>query len=255
VAIHSETELYEPVKQYWTSLGYEVRGEVKHCDLVAVRDGELVVVELKRSFNIPLLVQGIDRQRLTDRVYIAIELPSKGKAPHRLKWSEVRRLCELLGLGLITVRFYKTRREPLVEAICHPPRCEAAAAIAARTPAPAKRVRVSKKAAARLAAEFEGRHGDFNVGGSPGGKRRVTAYREQALLCAAALAQHGPLSLRELRKCTGCAGAAAIMQQNYYGWFQRHQRGVYALLPEGEAALKTTFADVVSVIAKDLREI
>ena len=253
MAIHSETELYEPVKKYWTERGYEVRGEVKHCDLVAVRDDELIVVELKRSFTIPLLVQGIDRQRLTDHVYVAIELPGKGKAPHRLRWSEVRRLCELLGLGLITVRFYKTRREPLVEVVCHPPRCEIAAAETARTPA--KRVRVSKKAAARLAAEFESRHGDFNVGGSPGGKRQVTAYREQALLCAAALAQHGPLSLRELRECTGCARAAAIMQQNYYGWFQRHQRGVYALLPEGEAALTTTFADVVSVIAKDLREL
>ncbi|TCZ73041.1 hypothetical protein E0485_21720 [Paenibacillus albiflavus] len=251
MAIQSETELYEPVKKYWISRGYEVRGEVKHCDLVAVQGNELVVVELKRSFTIPLLVQGIDRQRLTDRVYVAIELPNKGRAPHRLSWGEVRRLCELLGLGLMTVRFYKTRREPLVEVVCHPPRREDVAGDAARTPA--KRVRVSKKAAERLAAEFESRHGDFNVGGSPGGKRQVTAYRERALLCAAALAQHGPLSLRELRERTGCAGAAAIMQRNAYGWFARHQRGVYALLPEGEAALTTTFADVVSVIACDLR--
>ena len=44
----------------------------------APREGEEppVVVELKRSFSVPLLVQGIDRQRLTDRVYVAIELPN-----------------------------------------------------------------------------------------------------------------------------------------------------------------------------------
>lgn len=249
MAIHTETELYDPVKKYWENRGYEVRGEVKHCDLVAVREDELVVVELKRSFSVPLLAQGIERQKLSDRVYLAIELPSKGKAPHRLQWSEIRRMCELLGLGLITVRFYKTRREPLVEVVCHPP-LHAAAMEMKRTPA--KQVRVSKKAAARLAAEFESRHGDFNVGGSPGGKRRVTAYRERALLCAAALSQHGPLSLRELRERTGCASVAQLMQQNVYGWFRRQQRGVYALLPEGETALTTTFADVVSVIARDL---
>lgn len=308
MAIRTETELYAPVKKFWEERGYVVRGEVQHCDLVAMRDGEMIVVELKRGFSVPLLVQGIDRQRLTDRVYMAIELPQRGRAPHRLQWSEVRRLCELLSLGLLTVRFYKTKREPLVEVVCHPPARstaarpaqsvaettyeaaantayataetvrEAADAVyatadaahgaaadtaygAAHTTAdaaleprrtPAKRVRISPKAAKRVAAEFASRHGDFNVGGSPGSKRRVTAYRERSLLCAAALqAARGPLPLRELRERTGCAGVSQLMQHNVYGWFHRHQRGVYALTPEGEAAL-TTYHEVVSVIARDL---
>lgn len=298
MAIRKETELYAPVKKFWEERGYIVRGEVQHCDLVAMRDGEMIVVELKRGFSVPLLVQGIERQRLTDHVYMAIELPQRGRAPHRLRWSEVRRLCELLGLGLLTVRFYKTKREPLVEVVCHPPARSAAAeaaraggaqagrAEAARTRSkragaaleaaetaqasaaqadtertdaartapeqrtPAKRVRINPKAAKRLAAEFTSRHGDFNVGGSPGSKRRVTAYRERSLLCAAAL-RAGPLPLRELRERTGCAGAALLMQRNVYGWFRRHQRGVYALTPEGEAAL-TTYREVVSVLARDL---
>lgn len=311
MAIRKETELYAPVKKFWEERGYIVRGEVQHCDLVAMRDGEMIVVELKRGFSVPLLVQGIERQRLTDHVYMAIELPQRGRAPHRLRWSEVRRLCELLGLGLLTVRFYKTKREPLVEVVCHPPARSAAAeaaraggaqagraaaertrskragaaleaaetaqtsttqaeaaetaqasttqvdtllAHAARTApeqrTPAKRVRINPKAAKRLAAEFTSRHGDFNVGGSPGSKRRVTAYRERSLLCAAAL-RAGPLPLRELRERTGCAGAALLMQRNVYGWFRRHQRGVYALTPEGEAAL-TTYREVVSVLARDL---
>lgn len=291
MAIRTETELYAPVKKFWEERGYVVRGEVQHCDLVAMRDGEMIVVELKRGFSVPLLVQGIDRQRLTDRVYMAIELPQRGRAPHRLQWSEVRRLCELLSLGLLTVRFYKTKREPLVEVVCHPPARSTAArptqaaaettyeaaadtahaavadtahaavaetvyptANAALEPrrTPAKRVRISPKAAKRVAAEFASRHGDFNVGGSPGSKRRVTAYRERSLLCAAALqAARGPLPLRELRERTGCAGVSQLMQHNVYGWFRRHQRGVYALTPEGEAAL-TTYHEVVSVIARDL---
>ena len=60
--IQTETELYAPIKQYFEQRGYTVRAEMKHCDLVAIRGDEPpIIVELKKSFNIPLLVQGIDR--------------------------------------------------------------------------------------------------------------------------------------------------------------------------------------------------
>lgn len=287
MGISSETELYEPIKRFWEERGYEVKGEVRHCDVVAVRGEEPpVIIELKKSLNIPLLVQGIDRLKLSPLVYVAIELPPKGRAPHRVSWSELRTMCGLLGLGLLTVRFYKTRREPLVEVVCHPPAMStagdaaspvpegrdaqaAAQAIASAAGQPptassanalaceatltrprGKRVRVSKRAADRLAAEFNNRHGDFNVGGSTRVKR-VTAYRERALLLAWTLHEHGPLPLRKLREQSACSDATKMMQHNYYGWYERHQRGVYGLTPAGEAAL-TTFAHVVEVIRKQL---
>lgn len=56
-----ETELYLPVKEYLEERGYTVRGEVRSCDLAAVRGGELVLVELKMAFNLELVLQGNER--------------------------------------------------------------------------------------------------------------------------------------------------------------------------------------------------
>ena len=44
-----ETSLYAPVKTLLESQGYEVKAEVRGCDVVAVRGDEApVIVELKR---------------------------------------------------------------------------------------------------------------------------------------------------------------------------------------------------------------
>jgi hypothetical protein len=219
--IASETELYRPVKAFFERLGYDVRAEVRNCDLVAMRgQEEPVIVELKKTFNLPLVIQGLDRQRSTSRVYLAVEQKVKGRAPHNLKWSELTGLCRKLGLGLITVRFYKSKA-PFVDILCDP---EAAAASKAglRT--------------ARLVSEFRERSGDYNIGGSRGTKL-VTAYREKALHCAHLLREHGPLTTRALRELTANGKVSAMMQENYYRWFSRVSRGTYTLTPLGEAAL------------------
>ncbi|WP_010272286.1 DUF2161 domain-containing phosphodiesterase [Paenibacillus senegalensis] len=227
--IQSETELYEPIKQYWSRMGYEVRGEVGHCDVVALRGEEPpVIVELKRVLNLPLLVQGMNRLAVSGRVYIAFEKKENGKAPHQLRWSEIRRLCERLGLGLMTVRFYK-RKPPFVEVLCHPERYDF----------PVKKSRRAQ----RLLNEFQERSGDYNTGGSS--KRKlVTAYREQALMCAYYLKTEGPLAPRQIKERTGCGKTAAILQRNVYRWFTRLQRGIYGLTEEGEQAL-IDYAQVV----------
>ncbi|MEF3304066.1 DUF2161 domain-containing phosphodiesterase [Paenibacillus sp. GYB003] len=222
MSICSETELYEPVKRYMESLGFEVRGEVRHCDLVAVRgDDPIVVVELKKTFNIPLLVQGIDRLSQADRVYVAVEMPESGRAPHGLKWSDLSRLCRRIGIGLMTVRFYKTRK-PKVEVVCDPE---------PYTP------RKSKLKSSRLVYEFKERSGDYNVGGSTQ-RKIVTAYREKALALAIMLKRHGSLSPKRLRELTDNPKAASLLQKNYYRWFERENRGVYRLTPLGEQALE-----------------
>jgi hypothetical protein len=62
----------------------------------------------------------------------------------------------------------------------------------------------------------------------------MTAYRQQALACAAALSD-GPRRPRELK--AAMPDAPKILLQNVYGWFVRVERGVYALTDSGRAAL------------------
>lgn len=233
--IKSETELYAPVKAYLEALGYSVRSEVHHCDVVAVRGDEPpLIVELKRSFSIPLLLQAIDRLKITDTVYVAFELPAKGRAPHGASWPELRKLCGMLGLGMLAVQFYKTRR-PRVEVLCHPP--------AASEPLYAA-PRRNKRAATRLMQEFSERRADYNVGGSTR-RKLVTAYREKSLQLVWLLHTQGPMSPRQLRDLTGNGKAAALLQRNVYLWFQRVSRGVYQLTPSGVEAL-TAYAHVIA---------
>ena len=63
----------------------------------------------------------------------------------------------------------------------------------------------------------------------------MTAYRQEALACAAALA-HGPLRPRNLK--LSVPEAPKILQGNVYGWFINVERGVYTLTDAGHAALK-----------------
>lgn len=223
--IRKETELYAPVKWVLEEQGYTVRGEVNGCDLVAARGDEIVVVELKTAFNLALVLQGVARQKVADTVCLAVEAPRSGRGSTR--WSDVKHLCRRLGLGLLAVHF--TRRGAQVEVVCEPGESGA---------------RRSAKQRSRLLGEFGRRSGDFNQGGSTG-RPIVTAYREEALLLACYLARHGPSSPRAMRAATGCERAAAILQDNVYGWFERVERGVYRLAPRGEEAL-SVYADVVA---------
>jgi hypothetical protein len=65
-----ETSLYRPVKVFLEGLGFVVKGEVGGCDLVALRGDDLPVVvicELKLTFNLELILQGIDGRPLATK--------------------------------------------------------------------------------------------------------------------------------------------------------------------------------------------
>lgn len=226
MSIGKETDLYQPVKNFLVRQGFEVKGEVKGCDLTAVRGEELVVVELKQRMNLTLILQGVERQRLTDLVYLAVEAPKQRKSGGH-DWREIQGLCQRLGLGLLTVNF--AYKYPRVEVIVEPgpfiPRKN-----------PKKRYYLLK--------EFNRRTGDFNTGGST---RRpiVTGYREEALRIAQYLREHGTASPRLIRDALDCPRAALILQKNFYSWYERVARGVYQLTPKGEEALQK-YADVIS---------
>jgi hypothetical protein len=86
----------------------------------------------------------------------------------------------------------------------------------------------------RLVEEHKRRQGDPAVGG---GSRApiMTAYRQRALACAAALA-NGPKRPRDLKLVA--PDAAKILLRDVYGWFTRAERGVYALTEAGREALR-----------------
>lgn len=211
----TETDLYAPVKTFLEAQGYEVKGEIGKCDVVARRGDEPpVIVELKLRFSLQLVLQGIDRQAMTDAVYLAIA------PPKRRETTQISALCKRLGLGLLTVS------GAFVEALADP--------------APYQ-PRRNVKRTGKLLKEFAHRVGDPQEGGAARRKPMMTAYRQDALRCARHLGCEGPTKLARLREATGIARASGILRDDVYGWFQRVERGTYELTPKGHAAL-TDFA-------------
>ncbi|OBZ11940.1 hypothetical protein A8L34_16610 [Bacillus sp. FJAT-27264] len=191
MAVRHETELYAPLKVFFEKQGYEIKGEVRTCDLVGIREnGEPpLIVEMKKSFNLALLLQGVERLKLSPSVYLAVERNRDKKGAVNQRWGELSGLCRRLGLGLITVTFYKTKA-PVVEVLAEPDET-----------LPAQRGGGRRRE--RLLNEFHERSGDYNTGGSTGVKL-VTAYREKALRVALAL-QEAEAELLGVRSARGSA--------------------------------------------------
>ncbi|SMX26919.1 hypothetical protein TRP8649_01017 [Pelagimonas phthalicica] len=211
-----ESDLYGPIKVLLEKQGYEVKGEVGAVDVMAVRaDEPPVIVELKLTISLSLYHQAIARLSVTDTVYIAVPKP-KGKTAKRALKDNLA-MCRRLGLGFITVRADNT-----VEVHCDP-----------GPYAPRK----NKKRQTRLLREFQRLDGDPNKGGATR-HGIVTGYRQDALKCAAMLAEVGASRGKDVAKATGVAKATTIMRSNHYGWFDKVEKGVYVLNQTGRAGLK-----------------
>jgi hypothetical protein len=208
-----ETSLYPPVKRFLESLGYYVKGEIGGCDLVGLRDDDRVVVigELKLSFNLELVLQGVQRAGACDEVWLAVRLIAGRR--RREADPRVRKLCRMLGFGLLGVT--------------------PAGAVDILVPAGPWQPRRDAHRRSRLVEEHRRRQGDPVCGG---GSRSpiMTACRQQALACASALSS-APGRPRDLK--AQIPEAPKILISNVYGWFVRMERGVYALTEEGRAAL------------------
>lgn len=208
----TETDLYRPIYDYLVKQGYTVRSEVINCDIAAVKDDELIIIELKRSLNVTLLVQAVERQKITDSVYVAVPRPAN-KRNWMAQSKGIQHLLRRLELGLIFVS-PKRGRAP-VEVICHP------------LPFERHRRKSVKRAVLR---EIERRSGDFNEGGSC--RRKImTAYRENAIQIACYLVEMGPLQPRKLRALGTGEKTLSILSRNVYSWFERVDRGLYAVCP------------------------
>ena len=216
MAAIKETDLYAPIKQMLEGQGYEVKSEIGAADVVAVREGdEPLIVELKTGFSLSLFHQGIERQAITDAVYIAV--PRGTGRAFLSALSANKALCRRLGLGLITVRL----ADGFVEIHCDPE--------------PYK-PRQSKPRKAKLLREFTRRVGDPNTGGAT---RRgiVTSYRQDALKVLSLLHGAGAMKAAHVAAQAGVKTARQVMADDHYGWFERVRVGVYGLTPKGAMAV------------------
>ena len=220
-SVIKETALYEPVKQFLITQGYEVKGEVGAADIVGCRgDDDPVVVELKTGFSLTLFHQAIQRQSMTDAVYVAVPQGS-GRAYHR-SFKSNKNLCRRLGIGLMTVRIGEDPSTALVTVHADP--------------APYK-PRQMKPRKSRLLREFARRVGDPNEGGQTR-KGLITSYRQDALKCLKYLSLAGAAKASNVAKATGVEKARPILADDHYGWFERVERGIYQMTPKGKDALE-----------------
>lgn len=209
-----ESDLYLPLKRLLESQHYEVKGEVHHCDVLAVRANEPpLVVELKVSLNLDVILQAVARLSLTPRVYIGI--PSTCGAYQRRRRSTMR-LLRMLGLGLVVIRLSKGRGSAKV--LLDP---------GAFTP------RRSKPRQDRLLREFHRRVGDPNLGGTESRLGIMTAYRQRAMAIARVLHERGPTKASAVAQALEEPKAREVLHLNVYGWFERESRGVYQLSSRG----------------------
>ena len=205
-----ESDMYEPIRKLLAAQGFTVRGEVKDCDIAAIKDDVLWVVEMKLSANITLIYQALERQAATGWVFVAIPRPKSARDGNFRKF---QKLLKKLKLGLITVALDSPVKH--AEIVIFPV---------------GKDDKKNKKTAA-VKKEVTGRAVD-TVGGVT--KTQInTAFREKCVRIACLLEIMGAASGKELVKL-GCEkDATRIMRSNVMGWFEKVAGGVYGLSDVG----------------------
>jgi len=218
-----ESDLYPPLKEYLTQQGYEVKSEVQHCDVVAIRKDESpIIIELKLSFNLTILLQAVDRLRLSDTIYIGVP---KGLSILKKRRKKVVKLMRMLGLGLLVID--PQAKIGAVDVLCDPGEY---------------RPRQVKKKAQRLLQEFQHLSGDPNIGGSTTHGGIMTAYRQKALAIAQYLLTHGESKAALIARALEEPKTRPILYDNVYGWFERLGKGYYGLSPRGNAEIPDWFS-------------
>ena len=215
-----ESDLFEPIKKYFTDMGYCGDGEVDRIDLYLEKDGLSTAVELKQTLDFRSIQQATIDQKTCDFVYIGIFRP---RDLFSRSGKDKIYLLKRLGIGLICV----SAKTGTVEVICDP--------VVSELSSFQKR---SKEKTEEIKAEFRKRR----IRSNPGGVNKtglMTAYKEDALAVLSRLDQLGGESTcKSIRQLTGNPKTTGILYDNYYGWFENVSKGVYKITEKGHEALK-----------------
>jgi len=215
-----ESDLYVILEKYYLKLGYQVKGEVCGCDLIAIKEEEMLIIEIKKIFNVKLLYQAVRRLAATPVVYVAIGKPS---AKQKMSWyTMMKSLCRRLHLGLILIE------ENSVRILTQP------AVFSSR---------ISLKLKNKILKEFHGRRVGSNLGGITG-KKLETAYLENAIHISVLLKKHKFLTPKKLREYGSSENTYSILYHNHYGWYEKIQKGTYGLKKGQAASIKKTHPEI-----------
>lgn len=206
-----ETDLSTPICNYFEDEGYEIRCEVNDCDIVAKKDDKLIIIELKMRFGLNVLYQAVERQKISNNVYIAIPRPKSQKAK---AFRNCVALLKRLDIGLIVVSLDSSLK--VATPLFHPTEL---------------RKITSTRKKNLLVKEFDNRSMNLNCGGMTK-KAIVTAYRETSIAIATILFYNETATTAELKKL-GFENCSGIIGKNFYGWFLRIEKGCYALSEKG----------------------
>ena len=213
----SESDLFLPVKTLFENLGYSVNAEVKDCDVTAVKDGVLVITELKKNLSVTLLAQGLKRQKTGAVTYIAVPKP---KNYSKKKFRDTLFVIQKLELGLIFVNLKGAHS--YAEIICDPTLFSPP--------------RANKTKFKSIMREIDGRSIDMNTGGVTG-RKIATAYTEKCIHIACILDIYGELSPKQIREYGGSDDCGRILYFNAFGWFSHERKGVYSINDVGRRGL------------------
>ncbi len=219
-----EKDMFQSIKKHLVNYGYNVKAEVLNTDITAVKDDEVLIIEMKKTLNTRLIYQGCKRQRICDYVYLAIIEPTS-KIKRSSQFKEKVHILRRLQLGLIFIDVENNKVETFLD-----PKIFA--------------FRQNKIKKRKLLKEFEQRVTSLNIGGVTKTKI-ITSYRESAIKIAYYLSE-GPMKLKDLRALTDNK-CSSILQKNFYGWFERVERGTYGLTKTGHEDL-VKYENVVNLI-------
>lgn len=231
-----ECQLFNPIKKYFIEKGYTVQGEVKNCDVVCFKDDEIIAIELKKSFNLKVLYQAIDRKAFSNYVYIAIERPKnfrKKEVKYMLK------ILQAMEIGLITISMDSPIKS--IQIILEPVY---------------KKVNNCSKKRKIILNEIKNRNLDINIGGSSTkNSKLLTAYRESSIHIACALEVLQKASAKELKSITKIEKAYNILYENHFSYFQKIERGVYSLSEIGTNMLYgEDFKEAINYYRKEIQK-
>lgn len=226
-----EKDLFQPICDYFKSHGYVCDGEVSDIDLYMEKDGETVAVELKESLDFKAVKQAALRQKVVDTVFIGTFRPKNFRSS---AFNDSVYLLKRLGIGLIVV----SEKSGMMEIVSEP--------VVSELSLFKSRNRQKKGS---ISSEFRRRKIKNNVGGVTHTKL-MTGYREDALLVLSALdSLSGKAPAKEVKAVSKVEKARDIMYSNYYGWFERYDKGIYGIHKSGYEAL-IEYADVISALKK-----
>ncbi len=272
----TEESLYLALHRFFASEGFEIRGEVKHCDLAAKKTGpegeEWLVVEIKKTMTLKLLAQALKRRTFCPNVYVAVPRPDNMKRVS--PYSDFKTVAKKLGLGLLLVSFTpggvfagppnnkRTKIKPSAKVprtglgmsqvqVVHLPALGVTEKSSKKSSV--KKKKLSNKKVLAFKKEWEGRSGDYNSGGITR-RKLITAYRENAIHLAVLLESLGPKSPKALRASGGPEKTPFILRQNYYGWFDNVDRGLYALSQKGRTELSKNYLQIAEHFRNRIQE-